>query len=74
MLRTLGSDESLKSLERKKRNQERKNFELCAKACGYRGPLVWDEALQTYASTHESAMFAGFRMGVRFKEAEGNGN
>lgn len=67
MIRTLGSDESLESLERKKRNQERKAFELCAKACGYHGPLVWNEQLQWYENTHDTALFAGFRMGLKYQ-------
>lgn len=68
MLRTLGSNESSEFIEQRKRKQEREKFESCAKACGYYGPLDWDEQAQSYKSTHETAMFAGFRMGLRLKE------
>lgn len=60
------------SLEELKREQERKAFELCAKACGYYGPLKWDEQSQSYENTHDTALFAGFRMGLKYREGTGH--
>lgn len=65
---------NVEDLKRLKRNRVRQDFERCAQACGYGGPLVWNEELQSYDSTHDTALFAGFKMGMRFKEAEGHVN
>lgn len=65
---------NVEDMKRLKRNQVRRDFERCARACGYCGPLVWKEELQSYESTHDTALYAGFKMGVQFKEAEDHGN
>lgn len=65
---------NVEDLKRLKRNQDRQDFERCARACGYCGSLIWNEELQCYDSTHDTALFAGFKMGMQFKEAEDHGN
>lgn len=74
MPRTLGSNGSLLFIEQRKQQKEREDFERYARACGYLGALEWDAQIQSYKSTHETAMFAGFRMGLKFKEADDHAN
>lgn len=65
---------NIKDLKRLKKNQDRQDFERCVRGCGYDGPLTWNESLQSYDISYETAMFAGFKLGLKFKEGEERGD
>lgn len=63
----MGSKEESHQRNQLSPQQIRELFEQEVKRIGYHGPLEFNSQLGTYESTHDTAMFVGFRIGFGMK-------